>query len=70
MSDIATIEARRKAHDITIGDLCRVAGIDRGTYRRLQKIPGSGRAETLGKLGKAAQALVEARAGKRAVADV
>lgn len=70
MSDIATIETRRKAHQISIGELCRVAGIDRGTYRRLQMLPGSGRAETLGKLDKAAQALVEARAGKRVTADV
>jgi hypothetical protein len=70
LSDIATIETRRKAHQISIGELCRVADIDRGTYRRLQKFPGSGRAATLGKLDKAAQALVEARAARLVSADV
>jgi transcriptional regulator with XRE-family HTH domain len=69
LSDIATIEARRKAHEISIGELCRVADIDRGTYARLQKVANSGRAQTLGKLDKALQALVEARA-KRMPADV
>jgi len=70
LSDIATIEARRKAHEISIGQLCRVAAINRGTYERLRKLPGSGRAETLGKLDKAAQALVEARAARLVSADV
>lgn len=70
MSDIATIDTRRMAHQISIGELCRVAGIDRGTYRRLQMLPGSGRAETLGRLEKAVQALVEARTAKRAPANV
>lgn len=61
MSDIATIEMRRKANKIGKGDLCRMAGIDRTTYRRLEKIPGSGRADTLAKLDRAATALVEAK---------
>ena len=61
MTDIATIEARRKANEINKGVLCRVAGIDRGTYRRLQKLPGSGRAETLAQLDRAVSALVEAK---------
>ncbi|MCO5091970.1 hypothetical protein [Bosea sp. (in: a-proteobacteria)] len=59
MADIVTIEMRRKAAGISKNHLCRTAAIDRGTYSRLQKVKGSGRAETFDKLDKALKAIAE-----------
>lgn len=59
MTDILSIEASRKAAGISKNRLCQIADIDRGTYLRLQKKKGSGRAETFDKLGKALDALAK-----------
>lgn len=60
--DIGNIEKRRVAHGFSKNRLCKVAEIDRGTYGRLTKVPGSGRAETFKKLDAALTALIEAKA--------
>jgi transcriptional regulator with XRE-family HTH domain len=64
MADITTIETRRAAYEISKNRLCRTAGVCRSTYTRLEQRPNSGRAETFVRLGKALDALVEARAGQ------
>jgi transcriptional regulator with XRE-family HTH domain len=61
VTDIGTIEMRRKVLGISKNRLCKLAGVDRGTYQRLAKMPGSGRADTFVKLGKALDALAEAQ---------
>lgn len=66
MADIVTIETRRKAAGISKNLLCRTADIDRGTYRRLQKVKGSGRVETFDRLDKALKALTGTGPGGRA----
>lgn len=59
MADILSIEAGRKAAGVSKNRLCKIADIDRGTYSRLQKVKGSGRAETFDKLAKALVAIAE-----------
>jgi len=62
--DIGTIEMRRKAHGFSKKRLCQVAEVDRGTYGRLTKLPGSGRADTFKKLDAALRALIEVKEGR------
>lgn len=61
MTDIGSIEMRRKVQGVSKNALCRTAGIDRATYTRLCKMPGSGRQDTFVKLGKALDAIAEAK---------
>lgn len=62
MPDIVSIEASRKAAGVSKNKLCKIASIDRGTYSRLQKVKGSGRAETFDKLTKALDAIAKQKA--------
>jgi hypothetical protein len=65
VAEIVSIDMRRKAARISKNKLCRTAEIDRGTYLRLLRLPGSGRADTLVKLGKALDALIEVDGERR-----
>lgn len=61
LPDIERIEMSRRAREIPIGQLCRVAAIPRSTYARLRNKPQSGRLETLRRLEAALQEITQIR---------
>ena len=50
MGDFLEIEMARRDAGLSISRVCNIARVNRSTYYRMQKRPGSGRAETLRQL--------------------
>jgi transcriptional regulator with XRE-family HTH domain len=48
--NIIAIELQREALKLSRGKLCRIANVDRSTYGRLVRRPGSGRVSSLMRL--------------------
>lgn len=56
--NILAIELQREALKLSRGKLCRIANVDRSTYGRLVRRPGSGRVQSLMRLQTALEAYV------------